>query len=241
MRAASMPPTAEDSAAVNLIIFDCDGTLVDSQHGIVASMVDAFVCEGLVAPARHRILGVVGLSLDIAIARLVDPGSDLDRVDRIAEAYKEAFRARRLSAALDEPLYDGIRETLTALAARGDVVLGIATGKSRRGLDAVLAREGLADLFATLQTADTNPSKPHPAMVLTAMAETSIDADRTVVIGDTSYDMEMATAAGALPLGVSWGYHLADDLHAAGAHAVAADHHELAQALDRFFARRQSA
>lgn len=226
--------TAEGDRVVKLVLFDCDGTLVDSQHGIVASMVDAFGAEGLVAPVRSSILGVVGLSLEIAVARLMPAGSDLDRVDRMAEAYKEAFRSRRLRKEHAEPLYEGMRETVEALAARGDVLLGVATGKSRRGLDAVLEREGLTHHFATLQTADTNPSKPNPAMILTAMDETSVGPDDTVMIGDTSFDIEMALGAGVLPVGVGWGYHPSQDLRAAGAKIVAADHRELNAALDRF-------
>lgn len=219
---------------MKLVIFDCDGTLVDSQHGIVASMVDAFGAEGLVAPVRASILGVVGLSLEIAVARLIPAGSDLDRVDRMTEAYKEAFRARRLRKDHAEPLYEGMRETIEGLAARGDVLLGIATGKSRRGLDAVLEREGLAQHFATLQTADTNASKPHPEMILTAMDETSVGPGDTVMIGDTTFDIEMALAAHVLPVGVGWGYHPPQELRAAGAGIVAANHRDLKAALERF-------
>lgn len=219
---------------MKLVIFDCDGTLVDSQHGIVASMIDAFDAEGLPAPARETILGVVGLSLDIAVGRLVPAGSDIARVDRLAETYKAAFGERRRRPDHAEPLYEGMRHIVEALAARDDVVLGIATGKSRRGLDALLQREGLMPMFATLQTADTNPSKPDPQMIFAAMADTSVGAIDTVMIGDTSFDIEMAVAAGVHAIGVAWGYHPAEDLRAAGASGVAADHRELAVAIDRF-------
>lgn len=226
---------------MKLVIFDCDGTLVDSQHVIVASMIEAFETEGLAAPGRESILGVVGLSLDIAVARFVPPASDLDVVDRIAESYKAAFGARRRRPDHAEPLYDGIRDTLEKLAARSNVVLGIATGKSRRGVDALLAREGLASLFTTIQTADTNPSKPHPSMVLTAMDETGIDAGDAVMIGDTSFDIEMAAAAGVLPVGVSWGYHPAEELWQSGAFAVANDCTELESILETFLKIRSTA
>lgn len=217
---------------MKLLIFDCDGTLVDSQHAIVAAMSDAFAAEGLAAPARDRVVGVVGLSLPIAIARLVPDAVDLDQVDRLTEAYKEAFRARRLRPDHAEPLYDGVRGALERLAARDDVVLGIATGKSRRGLEAVLEREGLASLFTTLQTADTHPSKPHPAMILAAMDATGALPADTVMIGDTTYDIEMAHAAGAAAIGVAWGYHAADALAAAGARHVTADCAALERALE---------
>lgn len=216
---------------VKLVIFDCDGTLVDSQHAIVAAMTDAFEAEGLVVPARDRVIGVVGLSLEIAVARLLVDG-DLAQVDRLAEAYKEAFRARRLRPGHAEPLYPGVRDALARLAAREDVRLGIATGKSRRGLDAVLEREGLAGHFATLQTADTHPSKPHPAMILAAMGETAAAPADTVMIGDTVFDIEMALGAGASAIGVAWGYHPADALREAGAHHVTADCAEMERALD---------
>jgi phosphoglycolate phosphatase len=228
-------------STVKLVIFDCDGTLVDSQHGIVAAMTDAFASEGLAPPPRDRIIGVVGLSLGIAVARIVPDGCDLDRVDRLAEAYKAAFAARRRRSAHAEPLYDGVRQTLERLAARDDVVLGIATGKSRRGVDAVLEREGLAGLFATIQTADTHPSKPDPSMILAAMSETAAAPVDTVMIGDTTFDIEMAHGAGTASIGVSWGYHPEEALHAAGAHGVTADCDELERALDLIVFRRRSA
>ncbi|HEX2841305.1 MAG TPA: HAD-IA family hydrolase [Hyphomicrobium sp.] len=223
---------------VKLVIFDCDGTLVDSQHVIVAAMSDAFQSEGLVTPERERVIGVVGLSLGIAVARLVPDGADLDQVDRLTEAYKAAFAERRRRPDHAEPLYPGVREALAKLSARDDVVLGIATGKSRRGVNAVLEREGWNDLFATIQTADTHPSKPHPSMILSAMSETAAEAADTAMIGDTTFDIEMARGAGTTAIGVSWGYHPAEALHAAGAHHVAADCAELEQTLDQIMFRK---
>lgn len=221
------------------MIFDCDGTLVDSQHMIVAAMVDAFASEGLAAPAREQVIGVVGLSLDFAIARLVPEESDLALVDRLSGAYKEAFRARRMGPDHAEPLYAGVREALQRLALRDDVALGIATGKSRRGLDAVLEREGIAQHFLTIQTADTHPSKPHPSMVFAAMSEAGAEPADTVMIGDTTFDIEMAHGAGTSSIGVGWGYHPADALRAAGAHHVTADCPELERVLKRMMFERQ--
>lgn len=218
---------------MKLLIFDCDGTLVDSQHMIVAAMTDAFRAEGLAPPARDRIIGVVGLSLALAIARLVPDGAGYDQIARLAEAYKEAFRTRRLGPDHDEPLYDGVREALARLAARENVLMAIATGKSRRGVAAVLEREGIAGHFVTVQTADTHPSKPHPSMILAAMSETGIDPADAVMIGDTTFDIEMARAAGIPGLGVGWGYHAPAALHEAGACHVSADCAELERALER--------
>ena len=215
---------------MKLVVFDCDGTLVDSQHMIVAAMENAFAGFGMATPGRAAILSVVGLSLEEAVRRLVPPTEDTD-VPALAEAYKGAFGELRRDQAHQEPLYPGVRETLVALANEPGVLLGVATGKSRRGLAAVLEREGLTDLFVTLQTADTHPSKPHPAMLLAAMTEVGAEAHRTLMIGDTTYDIGMARDAGARPIGVAWGYHPPAELEAAGAHRVLADSLTLAEAL----------
>lgn len=123
----------------------------------------------------------------------------------------------RSSTRHHEPLYPGAREAIAAIASAPDTLLGIVTGKSRRGVDAILALHGLAPFFSIIRTADDSPSKPHPGMVLEAMAETGADPAATVVIGDTTFDMEMARAAGARAIGVAWGYHPPAALAAAGA------------------------
>jgi phosphoglycolate phosphatase len=204
---------------MHLVIFDCDGTLVDSQHMIVASMEDAFALAGLARPRDADVRRVIGLSLVEAVARLL-VREERHRAGEIAEAYKTAFRGLREKGEMEEPLYPGVRETILALSARQDVLLAVATGKSRRGVDAVLDREGLADRFVSIQTADDHPSKPDPSMILKAMAETGAEAARTLMIGDTTYDMEMAANAGVMPIGVAWGYHATDDLRRAGADMV---------------------
>ncbi len=215
---------------MKLVVFDCDGTLVDSQHMIVAAMEGAFAECDLPGPVRSDVLGVVGLSLGEAVRRLA-PDARPSGVDALAEAYKRAFAALRQDRAHLEPLYPGVRETLVALARAPDVLLGVATGKSRRGLNAVLEREGLTDLFVTLQTADTHPSKPHPAMLRAAMAEVGAVPHRTLMVGDTTYDIGMARDAGARAIGVGWGYHPVAELEAAGAHRILADSLGLADGL----------
>lgn len=206
---------------LKLAVFDCDGTLVDSVGTIAACMTEAFGCVGAPAPEAARVRRVVGLPLDVAIARLApDLASTVHT--RIRDGYVDAFGARRLADALDEPLYPGTLELLEAWAADG-WLLGIATGKGRRGLEATLGRHGLMPHFCTLQTADRVVGKPAPDMVLAAMAETGAEARDTVVIGDTSYDMEMARSAGAAAVGVAWGYHDADELRRAGAMVIVDD------------------
>ena len=126
---------------------------------------------------------------------------------------------------------------IEALAARDDVILGVATGKSRRGVDVLFEREGFCRLFATIQTADDHPSKPHPSMILEAMRQTASSPAQAVMIGDTTYDMEMARAAGVTALGVAWGYHDVTDLHSAGAHRVLHSYAEVEAAIDRALAQ----
>lgn len=206
------------TARHRLIVFDCDGTLVDSQRLIVDCVQEAFAGEGLAIPAPEAIRRIVGLSLAAAVDRLMG-GADPAHAAVVAERYKDVFMRRRLAGPVDEPLFPGARELLAELRARG-LLLGIATGKTMRGLRHVLASHRLEAHFVTLQTADRHPSKPHPAMLEAAMAETGARAAETVVVGDTTFDVEMARAAGALPVGVAWGNHPPDELHRAGAVAV---------------------
>jgi phosphoglycolate phosphatase len=204
-----------------LAIFDCDGTLVDGQHSICAAMTRAFEGAKLAPPPRHLILDIVGLSLVPVIARLL-PDADPDLHSAMAERYKTAFHDLRTEGEVSEPLFDGIAALIERLDAEG-WLLGIATGKSDRGLSLVLAAHGLTHRFVTLQTADRHPSKPHPAMLVQAMADAGAEPANTVMIGDTSFDMEMAVAGAAKPLGVGWGYHAPAVLTAAGALSVAMD------------------
>lgn len=218
---------------MKLIVFDCDGTLVDSQHMIVAAMERAFAGRKLPAPPRDEILSVVGLSLSLAVSRLV-PHMDDASVDELAEDYKAAFGELRLDPKQREPLYPGVRELLLGLSRQNDVVLGVATGKSRRGLAAILVREELSDLFHTIQTADTHPSKPDPSMLLTAMQDAGCGPEDTIMIGDTTFDIDMALAAGVRAIGVAWGYHPLEALAEAGAHALVHDADALKAELQAF-------
>lgn len=216
---------------IRLAIFDCDGTLVDGQAGICNAMDAAFSAAGLAPPGRHEVRRAVGLSLPLAIRGLL-PDADEDVVARIDQAYRHAFQTARASGQLVEPLYDGIATLLPALREAG-WVMGVATGKSQRGLEHCLAMHGLTAHFATLQTADHHPSKPHPSMLEAAMAETGASAADCVMIGDTTYDMAMAGAAGVRALGVDWGYHSAEELRGGGAEAVATSIAELKELLLR--------
>ena len=204
-----------------LAVFDCDGTLVDSAANICVAMEQCFGAARLPLPPRHLTRRVVGLSLVEAVAML-HPDGDADLHFALAEDYKRAFQTLRAHGLVAEPLFDGMSGTIEALD-RAGWLLGVATGKSDRGLAFCLEHHGLANRFVTLQTADRHPSKPHPSMIETAMAEAGAAPETTVMIGDTSYDIAMAKAAGVLAIGVAWGYHDRAELLAEGADLVA-DH-----------------
>ena len=212
-----------------LVVFDCDGTLVDGQAAICQTMEAAFASTGLVAPARNMVRRMVGLSLPYALRELAPDASDEQR-HAVVEAYKTGFRDLRLSGALREPLYDGIAGLIDELSGEG-WQLAVATGKSDRGLHACLDTHGIRHRFVSLQTADRHPSKPHPAMLEAALFEAAVQPGDAVMIGDTSFDMEMAVAAGVRAIGVAWGYHEAHELRAAGAVAVAQTAEELGELI----------
>jgi phosphoglycolate phosphatase len=214
---------------MRLILFDCDGTIADSQHSIVTAMERAFVAVGLPPPGRHRTIAIVGLSLPEAMAVLAPDAEPAVRV-RLAEAYRTAAQAIRAAVA-EDPLYPGADATLRALAARPDTLIGLATGKSLRGVHRLIAHYAWRGLFSTLQTADDNPSKPHPGMIHAALRETGADAADAIMIGDTTFDIEMARAAGVRAIGVAWGYHPASELTRSGASIVAADYADLGRLL----------
>ena len=215
---------------MRLVIFDVDGTLVDSQADIVASMTAAFGDAGLAVPERARILSIVGLSLDIAMGELA-PGQDTDRMVR---TYKDAYaRLTVMNGASSSPLYPGVRDMLDHFAGRADVLMGVATGKSRRGLDSLIEAHGLEGMFVTRQVADFHPSKPHPSMIEAALAETGVAARHAVMIGDTRFDMEMAANAGVAGLGVTWGYH--PRAHLTAAQRIVDDVADLPGAADAFW------
>jgi phosphoglycolate phosphatase len=220
---------------MKLVIFDCDGTLVDSQHIIVAAMDLAFAQNGLTPLPRLQTLSIVGLSLPLAIEQLL-PGEDRKLVLSVNEAFKGAFHTLRHNPEHVEPPYPGCMDCLQALSQRDDIVLGLATGKSRRGVDALFERLNLSPHFITIQTADGHPSKPHPSMIRTAMAEAGVRAADTVMIGDTTYDIEMAANADVAGIGVAWGYHEVAALKEAGAHAIVDGYAELIPVINRLLA-----
>lgn len=212
---------------LKLVVFDVDGTLVDSQADILASMQVAFDHVGLALPARETVLSIVGLSLPQAMARLA-PDAPQPQQEAMVEAYKSAYAALRRAGG-HSPLYPGIAKLLSNLAKHDTLLLGIATGKSRRGLTALLEGLDLPVRFVTTQVADDHPSKPHPSMLHAALRDSGAEPQDAVMIGDTSFDMEMARAAGIAAIGVGWGYHSAAALGSAD--VVVQDAEALEQAI----------
>lgn len=199
---------------LRLVIFDVDGTLVDSQAEILGAMTQAFTAVDLAVPGRAQILSIVGLSLPETFCVLCP---DLDKAtrDELTSQYRASFHDHA-TADLERrsPLFPGALDALQRLQAQDHTLLAVATGKSKRGLDRLVDEQALQGLFVSSQTSDFHPSKPHPSMVLTCLADAGVTAGRAVMIGDTSYDMDMARAAGVATIGVGWGYHAPDTLGA---------------------------
>jgi phosphoglycolate phosphatase len=214
-----------------LIMFDMDGTLIDSGSIIAEHMATTFLSHGLEAPTREMSNTVIGLSLELAMQNLARCDAETALV--LADTYRGHYRSMLAQGDRHEPLYDGALDALARLKAQDHAILGIATGKGLQGVHRILALHNLADHFVTLQTPDHNPSKPHPGMVLRACDETGIDPSSTVMIGDTTFDMELGRAAGARTVGVSWGYHARVALEEAGAHIIIDDYADLDDAIEK--------
>ena len=214
-------------APLRLVIFDMDGTLIDSQRVIIAAMRRAYDNFGAPCPSDEAVRRIIGLSLPEVFHRLLPEADDADNA-RLVECYKTAFIALRAESGgeAEAPLFPGAREALHGFSEAGWLI-SAATGKARRGFDHAIEAHGLHGLFSFPQTADSARSKPHPEMVEQAMALHGVGPQETVMVGDTSFDMEMAKAAGARAIGVSWGYHPAMELRAAGADALIRDFSEL--------------
>lgn len=216
---------------LRLAVFDLDGTLVDSQHAIVASMRAAFESQALAPPEAAVVRSVIGLPLDAAIER-INPDVRGLQTQRIAEGYKHhAHEVQGASAGGPEPLMPGARAVLDRLEAAG-VLLAIATGKGRRGLISVLEAHGLRNRFVSLQSADDAPGKPDPTMLRQAINEAGAEVADTVMIGDTVFDLQMAHNASVKSIAVSWGYHQVEHLHSAGPHAMIDHFDELDAVID---------
>jgi phosphoglycolate phosphatase len=217
---------------MRLIMFDMDGTLIDTQALIAENAAAAFRAMGLPPPTPAEVRSIIGLSLPVAMGRLLKT-EDVDVIEAVVGKYRANYKASLEHDIDREPLYPGARDALERLKLQPDTILGVATGKGLSGVVRILGNHELSGHFVTLQTPDHNPSKPHPGMLLRAMAETGAEPASTVMVGDTTYDMELARAAGCRAIGVTWGYHPAEDLLTSGAGALIHDYSELDAAIER--------
>jgi len=213
---------------VRLIVFDMDGTLLDTAATILRRVAGAFRGEGLTPPPAEVIRAHVGMTLGPYMARIAGT-DDPDLAARLVANYRAIAAAEPENAM---PLFHGVRPLLDSLHAAPGTLLGIATGKGRASLDRALEENGISGHFQTVQTPDTNPGKPDPTMLRAAMSECGAGADETVMIGDAVLDIEMAKAAGVPAIGVSWGMQAPALLVAAGAAAIAERVDVLGAAID---------
>ena len=193
---------------MRLVIFDVDGTLVDSQDMIVQAMEYTYAQIGVAVPARDALLSYVGMSLDLIFPQL-SPELDAAQHVALSQGYRDSyFHMRQKSGSAEtSPFFAGMRDVLDQLKTQDWTLLAVATGKSKRGLDKLIEGHGLEGYFQSQQVADFHPSKPHPAMVEACLTECGVDAAQTVMIGDTTFDIDMGRSARVKTIGVSWGYH----------------------------------
>lgn len=216
-----------------MVVFDCDGTLVDSQHAIVAATEYALSLEGLAMPSRARVLGAVGLPIETALQRHA-PEADGEMLARIVENYRTEAGRLAMQDDRGQIIFPGVKSVIEWLGTKNDVVMGIITMKSRRGLNRVVDAYQIRDYFQSLKSADDGPGKPSPDMLLAAMREMGVEANHTVMVGDTSFDMIMARAAGCYAIGVGWGYQTIEELEESGAHEIVMTPEELRNSLKLF-------
>jgi len=213
---------------LRLAVFDLDGTLLDSRAGILAGFAAAADAIDVPAPESAALLGAVGLPIGRIVEQLYPQFGGAD-VMAFVQSYRQAWAVRTRTGA--DALFPGVKDMLARLD-RAGVLLGIATGKSRRGLDHALQYHGLDDRFLTVQTADIGPGKPHPDMMMRALAETGTMAENAAMVGDSVHDVQMAVAAGVPCVGVTWGFTPVHALRAAGASAISDDLSKLDEILD---------
>ena len=202
---------------MRLVIFDLDGTLIDSVALIVETVTDAFRAVDEPVPDERAIRSISGITAREAMAILA-PGASPGRIDTILESYRAHYR--RQAGVAREPMFAGALAALDRLQTDPETILAVATGKGYAGAVTLLERHGVIGRFHSIQTPDHNRGKPDPQMIETAMSKAGAAAAQTVMVGDTVHDMRMARAAGVGAIGVTWGYHEQVELLAEGANVV---------------------
>lgn len=214
MARSSMDPQAPllppDDGELRLVVFDWDGTLMDSPRRIVYCLRRAARETGLPEREESALRGIIGLGVRAAVHELY-PELDEAGMDAFATSYRRCYL--EAEDAPEEPLFPGVTELLEDLDRRG-ILLAVATSKSRAGLDRALGASGLEPRFVATVTSDEQPSKPSPAMVEELLRRTGVERDRTLMIGDSVYDLQMARAAGVRAVGITHGAHSDDRLAA---------------------------
>jgi phosphoglycolate phosphatase len=216
--------------ALRLVIFDLDGTLIDSVALIVETVTNAFTAVNEPVPDEKAIRAISGITATEAMGILV-PDASPDRVAQIMESYRAHYRSN--AGVAREPLFKGALDALDRLQADPSTILAVATGKGYRGAVTLLERHDIIGRFNSIQTPDHNRGKPDPQMIDTAIAKAGVARTEAVMIGDTVHDMRMARAARVGAIGVTWGYHEKDELIAEGADIVIDDFADLDGAIDK--------
>ena len=224
------------SNSSKLAIFDMDGTIIDSAEFIKKAMAEAFLGLDRAVPSDDAIMSIIGLSLPEAVRRLM-PSLSVSEIDHTVAGYKASFIAMRKKQGGEQGSlpYEGALACLNNLATQDKFFLGLATGKARRGVDHAFNAFDLNGVFHSVQTADNHPSKPHPSMVLQCLSDTGVAAQDSVMIGDTTFDIEMGCAAGVHTIGVTWGYHSAQALKDCGADILVDTYAELPAAMNKLW------
>lgn len=215
---------------MRLVIFDLDGTLIDSEAMIVEAVNAAFEAVNEPPPTDTAIRSISGITARDAMGILA-PTAGEARIEEIAQSYYTHYRQR--AGLAREPLFVGALEALDRLQANPDTILAVATGKGHRGAVTLLERHGIIERFHSVQTPDHNRGKPDPQMIETAISHAGATREKTVMIGDTVHDMRMAKAARVGAIGVAWGYHEVTALSEAGADVVIDSFDQLDEAIDR--------
>jgi len=214
---------------MRLVIFDLDGTLIDSEALIVGAVRDSFMAVNEPVPDDHAIRAISGITARDALAILA-PRADEARVDVLLESYVSHYRAR--TAASREPMFNGALQALDRLQSAPQTILAVATGKGYSSAVTLLEHHGIIGHFNSIETPTHNRGKPDPQMLETAMEKAGVDAAHSVMVGDTVHDMRMAKAGKIKAIGVAWGYHAVEDLKDAGADVVLQNFAELDAAVD---------
>ena len=203
---------------MRFIVFDCDGTIVNSRNTTVRLIENVWRAQGLIPPKEEEILTVTALPLEEAV-RYLCPTKDKHVVEKLIQTCHEYMIDKKVAQGEQEVLFEGVVETLKTLKTK-DTILAIITGKSRKGLEQILQNHNLKQFFTLTKTADCGPSKPNPTVLLEAIEEIGAEKQQTVFIGDTIYDMQMAKNAHVKSIGVSFGYHSVEALKTNGAFAI---------------------